>query len=376
MHRHRPIAALALLGACLAPVATSRPARADLAPPPDSKDSKRVPATIELDWSGIERHVSHRHVIATGETLHGIAAKLLGDASYAKAIVENNAATIQDADHIRAGDAIWLPAVASLPAVPKKAPAPPTSPKPPTPAPPPAPAAPPAADAAPTPGYDAFWVEPSGYHASSIVARASPGELPDARKKGATLAFVPHPVATKVLALLAKGPVVLTSLREGPAMPELKGVPTAYFFPDNLVHKEDPTVRIVTTYKLTGLEGGQVRMAADRVRYDAGNQIVTKEWVVPQPGSDRGTPRDETPPPPPPGGPAPMSDPAPAPTPAGMAAAQPPALAATSTPAAAVEDGHWPARTGLYVALGGAALVAALWAIRRRKASPTPPSAA
>ena len=40
-----------------------------------------------------------------------------------------------------------------------------------------------------------------------------------------------------------------------------------------------------------------------------------------------------------------------------------------------MDDGtQWPAKTGLYVAIGGAALVAALWAIRQRKAAAPPPA--
>lgn len=373
MHSLRTFTATSL---ALFALASSRPVHADMPPPPDSPESKRVPATIELDWSAIASHVSHKHVIAVGETLRSIATKLLGEPSRVKAIVENNPDAIKDPDRIRSGDVIWLPAVASF-QTPAKQPADPA----------------PTVDAATlAPWYDAFWVETAGkYQPTNIVARASPGELPDARKKGAQLALVPHPVAAKVIEDLAKGPVEFRTSQwpphdENPG--PLAASPVAYLLSDTLLHKEDPTVRIVTSYKLTGVNGNQIASTNERVRYDADGKVVTKTWVVPPPSYENwNRPRDGAPPKTDsvpvasPSG-APMSDPTPTPAPVGMAGTTPPPSLVVTSPGAAPavaatepadDSSHWPARTGLYIAIGGAALVAALWAIRQRKAAAPPP---
>ena len=56
------------------------------------------------------------------------------------------------------------------------------------------------------------------------------------------------------------------------------------------------------------------------------------------------------------------------------APAAPDAPNAPNAPSAPpADDSRWPASIGIYVAIGGAALVAALWAIRQRKAVPAAP---
>jgi nucleoid-associated protein YgaU len=356
--------------------------RADIPPPPDSPDSKRVPATIELDWGVFADRVSRRHAVAAGETLRAIATKALGNAAHAKAIAAANPEVIPDPDKIRVGDVIWLPSVRSLEAA-AKAPAPPAVP-PAAPTPPPAPT-PPAPEPAATelvPWYDGFWLENTGYRGRGpevLKARATPGD-----PVNGVLVLVPHANAAALLTAITAGPVPVK-------FAEIKGALMVGMWADTLVHREDPTVRIVTTYKLTGAAGNSLTTDIARVRYDADGKVVTKEWVVPPPSYEFRNKREDaspapTPPPAPPGSPTPSPTPAPAPTPndPGMTAATatttirvgPPAPALDAAPTPAPDEGsRWPMTTGLLVALGGAVAVAGLW-IYRRSRTPTPPPAA
>lgn len=352
----------------LAAVATAAPAHGDLAPPPDSPESKRVPATVELDWGVFADRVSMRHVVAAGETLRTIAAKELGDAARSKAIAEANPDVIKDPNRIRAGDVIWLPPVKSFETASKP-------PAPPAPAPAPAPTPPPVA--APTtlePWYDAFWLGwtadaprwPQAQH-RTFESRVSIGPLSEKQAKGGTIALLPHGAALAVLAELAKGPVAMKT-------PELQRAPQLGLGADTLVHKEDPTVRVVGKYKLTGIAANAVTAEFERVRLDADGKPVTKTWVVRPPGDD---PKDEpAPAPAAPPAPTPPGSP-PAPPAIGMASATasttvvvaPIPKAAESPAAPPADDSRWPDSTGLVVAGMGAALVAALVLIRRQKAA-------
>ena len=349
-------------------IAPTAHVRADVPPPPDSPESKRVPATIEVDWGVFADRVSRRHVIAAGETLRSIAAKELGNASKMKAIVEANPDVIQDPDKIRVGDVIWLPSVKSLETA-AKLPTPPV----------PGPASAPAPTAEPvTPvlaaWYDAFWLENTGHKGRTdpvLKSRATPGEPV---KK--TLVLLPRLASVLTIAALTKGPV--------PATPsDIPGALTLGMWADTLVHRDDPTVRIVTTYKLTGVSGTSITTDIARMRYDAEGKVVTKEWVVPPPS--RGSQDKETdakPAPAPTPGPSsgPISPGSPTPAPAGPAMAAAitvtgggtPPPAPTAPPANDVDGSHWPTSTGLIVALAGAAVVAGLWIYKRSKV-PTPP---
>jgi nucleoid-associated protein YgaU len=327
---------------------------ADVPPPPDSPETKRVPATIEVDWGPVDALVSHRHVVAAGETLRSIATKELGDASRSKAIAQANADVIKDPDRIRVGEVLWLPSKASF-EHPAKGP-------------------PDAATPAPEAGYDAFWAGGIGPRRRFLVARATPGEVPPEQRAGATLVLVPHGMAEKPLSSLARGSVPME-----PA--DFEAWAMATMIPDTLVHREDPTVRIVTKYALTGVKGTEVLATADRVRYDAAGAVVTKTWVVPPPSyeyarpkADAGVAKDEAPPPPPGSPPAPagMVEPSPAPVAAPGARADEPR---GNAPPAPSEDGRWPAWIGLLVAGAGAAAVGVMWAVRRRGTPPAPPPA-
>lgn len=365
-------------------IAPRMPVRADIPPPPDSPDSKRVPATIEVEWGVFADRVSRRHAVAAGETLRAIATKALGNAAHAKAIAAANPDVIPDPDKIRVGDVIWLPSVKSLESAAKPPTPPAAPPAAPTPAPTPAPQ-PPAAASEPAatelvPWYDGFWLENTGYRGRGpevLKARATPGDP----VKG-TLVLVPHANAAALLTAITAGPVPVK-------FAEIKGALMVGMWADTLVHREDPTVRIVTTYKLTGATGNNLTTDIARARYDADGKIVTKEWVVPPPsyefrnkgGDAKPAP---TPPPAPPGSPAPAPAPSPVPNEPGMVTATatttirvgPPTAPTDTPPTPAPDDGsHWPMTTGLLVALGGAAAVAGLW-IYRRSRTPTPPPAA
>ncbi len=345
------MAVLALAATFLSARGPAQRAHADMPPAPDSPDSKRVPATIELDWGVFAERVSLRHVIAAGETLRSIATKTLGNASRVKAIVDANADVVTDPDRIRVGDVLWLPPAKSLEPAAKT----------------------PAADTA-IPEfavwYDAFWLESTGYRGRSapvVSARATPGDA----VKG-TLLLVPHASATGLIAALAdrsKAPVIVE---------QIAGRLTLGMWTDTLVHREDPTVKIVTTYKLTGATDTSLTTDIARVRYDAEGKVVTKEWVVPQPGYQYEKPSTTPPPAPSPSTPSPTPPPSPTPADPAMATALAVTLSGTAASAATSppDDGsHWPASTGVIVALVGAAAVAGLWIYRRSRVPTPPPSA-
>src|SRR5262245_29544093 len=104
------------LGAALLSVALARATSvaADIPPPPDPPEGKRVPATIEVDWGVFADRVSTKHVVAAGETLRAIATKELGDAAHWKAIADANPDVAANPDKIAAGATLWLPSKASL----------------------------------------------------------------------------------------------------------------------------------------------------------------------------------------------------------------------------------------------------------------------
>ena len=342
----RPLG-LSIVFVVLVSIAPSLPARADIIIP-DPPESKRVPLTIELDWGVFTDRVSKKHVIAAGETLRAIATKALGNASHAKAIVAANSEVIADADKIRVGDVVWLPPQKSLEAAAKPSAAPAAT----------APAEEPAVPAL-SPWYDAFWFENTGYRGRGppvLKARATPGEPAQS-----TLVLVPHAASAALTLAIASGPVPVK-------LEDLKGALTLGMWADTLVHRDDPTVRIVTTYKLTGASSASLTTEIARVRYDAEGKTVTKEWAVPQPGFGRGSRGEAEKPPSSPAAPAEAAMATPLPVTPGGAEAPPP-----ETPPLSDDGSHWPASTGVLVAAVGAAIVAGLWVYKRSRAAAPPP---
>ena len=147
---------------------------ADIPPPPDSPETKRVPVTIELDWGVFADRVSRKHVVAAGDTLRSLAEKHLGDKAKWKAIVGANPAIAADPDHILVGAVLWIPPVRFGET-------------------PPAAAKPESGETAPlSPWYDAFWQSSTRRGPPRLEARATPGEVPAAQSGGGVLVFIPH----------------------------------------------------------------------------------------------------------------------------------------------------------------------------------------
>jgi hypothetical protein len=346
MRRRSTRIAVVLLIAGFSIATSPARARADIQPPPDPPEGKRVPATIEVDWGVFADRVSRRHVVAAGETLRSIATKELGDASRWKAIAENNTKAAASPDRIAVGAVLWLPPTRSFDA-------------------PSAPAAPPGA-APPTttlgPWYDAIWQTWVGRR-PSIIGRATPGETADEVKAGGTLLLIPHADAASVLAAVATSPDEARN-----AISTMSPL-TAPMYPDTLLNKEDPTVRIVCKYRLRDVTNQLVNSDLTRVRYDAAGNVVTKTWTVRAPGFPLG-----------PAAPDPAAPSAPGDLTRGPIANAPRPNPVRSSPSNATSEpaddsgSRWPASTGVLVAIGGAALVAAMWLIRRRKQANPPPA--
>ena len=104
MTRSRGWLRAAVLSCFLLPSAR---AGADVPPPPDSPETKRVPVTI-VDWGAFDR-VTRKHVVASGDTLRSLAAKYLGDKEKWKVIADANPALAANPDRIKVGDALWIP---------------------------------------------------------------------------------------------------------------------------------------------------------------------------------------------------------------------------------------------------------------------------
>jgi len=354
--RRRTLGLEALIAVLLA--ASAATTSADVPPPPDPPDGKRVPATIDVDWGPFADRVSTKHVVAKGETLRTIATQRLGDAARWKAIADANPVVAADPDKIAAGATLWLPSKASFEA--------------------------PAADAGPrlslAAWYDAFWTAWKKPRFTVLLGRATPGEIPDAVKPIVSLLLVPHEEAAPLLAVVDHPPPDIDRLvRDTHAVEN-------YFAPDTLVHRDDPTVRVLGKYRLRGTAERRIVYDEERVRYDAEGRVVTQEWKVRAPSYEFRTP--------PPlegskGGapPAPASASmavviaAPGNPPPGLPRPDEPPPPSAYPPARDAESTRWPATTGVIVAAGGAALVGALWFLRRRRVAsgakppaPTPPS--
>jgi hypothetical protein len=291
--------------------------------PSDPPEGRRVAGQLELDWGVFAERVSRRHIVAAGEPLGTIAAKHLGDRARARDLLTWNPTLGSDPDHVEVGAEVWMPSVRSL-----------------------APAGAPAA-VAPTRSespvladrtaladwYEAFWLERSSSWEHAASARAAAGALPESQRHGGMLALIPHAAAVSVLERLPQGrvPVMGGPPNRTEAFP--KPLYVATLVPDTLVHKDDPAVRVVLRARLTGVkDDGTLVATTERVRYDAAGKVVTKPYPVRQPAF-----RFEEPPEP-------------------VAGVLPPPPA----------NPRWPSQTGLWVALGGAALVSLLWLLRRR----------
>jgi hypothetical protein len=275
--RRRSIGLEAL--AALLILAPWAPARANVPPPPiDPATTKHVPATIEVDdWGPLADRVSTKRVVAPDETLRMIAAQELGDASHWKAIADVNPDVAANPDKIAAGTTLWLPSRASL----EKAPATGAT----------------AGTKSPgfAPWYDVFWTsfrpkQGTRDRATQLLGRATPGEVPAEAKERAQLLFVPHEQAAALLAVVGKPPEDIAPLIKDarPLRVDLH--------PDTLLHKDDPTVRIVTRFALRGVDG--IWTARERVRYDATGQVVTKEWPLRASSHEPGKPLPGKDPPP------------------------------------------------------------------------------
>lgn len=295
-------------------------AEADISPS-DPPEGRRVAGQLELDWGVFAERVSRLHVVAAGETLGTIAAKHLGNPARARDLLAWNPTLGSDPDHVQVGAEVWMPSVRSL-----------------------APAA-----VAPTRSespvladrtaladwYEAFWLERSGSTEYAASARAAAGALPESQRYGGRLALIPHTSAVSVLERLPQGRVPVIGGFRDPNRTEAfpKPLYVATLVPDTLVHKDDPAVRVVLRARLTGVkDDGTLVATTERVRYDAAGKALTKPYPVRQPSF-----HFEEPPEP-------------------VAGVLPPPPA----------NPRWPSQTGLWVALGGAALVSLLWLLRRR----------
>ena len=238
-------------------------ARADLTAV-DPEGTKRVPATIEVDWGPFAERVSLPHVVKPGDTLRGIARERCGDAERWREIAEANPGEVVEPDVIQVGATLWIPPKNLR--VGEK-------------------------DQSETRHdalahrYEAYWLNYDRQHRSSIGERASPGVLPDSRKSGGSLLF-----ARK----LTNAP--LERDQSGLAAISAKSL-TVSMYPDTLLAAEDPAVRIVVRYELTGRDTRSVTMKTTRVRYDADDEPVTKEFEVRTTNGWPRPPRTELPPP-------------------------------------------------------------------------------
>jgi hypothetical protein len=194
----------------------SLPAAADIPPPPDSPETKRVPVEIELDWGVFADRVSRRHVVVAGDTLRSLAAKYLGDKEKWKAIADANPALAANPDRIKVGDALWVPPT-------RYAETPP-------------PSQPGSGETAPPgPWYDAFWMEMHGNTNWTLDAPATPDTIPAKYAAGGSFQLLPHDIAVKFRA-------DLDGKRVGRPHEASAHALTAWVRGDGLVNKEDPTV--------------------------------------------------------------------------------------------------------------------------------------
>jgi len=231
---------------------------------PDPQGTKRVPATIEVDWGVFETRVSRRHVVAEGETLRGLARRFYEDEERWKEIADANSDAVPDPDVVRIGTQLWIP-----------------------------PRDPPAADADDADPatrlesrYEAFWVLQERMNAH-VTERASPGEIPDACRGGMRLSFVGLETAKRVSRQLAKGEHPNAGVLGSRSL-------HAPLYPDTLVADDDPTVRVVSRYRLTGRNHQLVSTEVTRTRYDAEDQPVTADYPVGN-RRERAKPSDDAP---------------------------------------------------------------------------------
>jgi hypothetical protein len=239
-----------LIGSALLLLGTMGSAGADIPPPPDPPNTRRIPATIELDWGLFASRVSRRHVVAKGDTLRLLAARYLGDAKRWQAIAAENPEAVTPPDRIQAGASLWIPPRAAST---KDA----------------------SAEAAPkgtvstlADRYEAFWTSASGRWGFKIAARASPGEVPKSWQHGGRLLLIPRTDALPILAALHK--------KQFPTHEQLPAsVLHAPLYPDTLVTREDPAVRVVDRFRLADTEQQLIYSTVTRRRYDAQDKQLT-----------------------------------------------------------------------------------------------------
>lgn len=239
--------ALAAAGALL--VGT---AHADLTIP-DPPETKRVPATITVDWGPFGERMSRLHIVKAGETLRAIARKYLDDAERWQEIAEENPGQVVEPDVIQIGAKLWVP--------PKNRR---TGEK----------------DESATRHdalahrYEVYWAIRHRFR-RALAERASPGVVPDARKAGGTLMFAtPEHARSLIEASKNRG-----QDHQGVAW---GGALWASMYPETLLAAEDPTVRIAVHYEFTGRSDTSVTMKTTRVRYDADDEPVTEEYAIPK----------------------------------------------------------------------------------------------
>jgi hypothetical protein len=224
---------------------------------PDPAGTKRVPGTIQLDWGVFEARVSRRHVVVKGETLRKLATRYYDDVERWKEIAEENREALPDPNVVPIGAEVWIP--------------PRTSPtkdfvgdgdEP---------------DGDHTrlaPRYVAFWTKGYRRWKYRVSERASPGELPEAYRSGARLLLLEPKGAKIVLAALAKGERAVPDASWGTPI-------VAGLHPDTLVSADDPSVRVVSFFRLSNLTQQLVRTEVVRKRYGADGKRVAELFEMP-----------------------------------------------------------------------------------------------